>query len=197
MAANPLGATIQDPFLSIHAIRVYVRDIDRSLPFYQDQLGFRLVIDTRLQSGERWVAVSPPDGTAILTIVAPKPKSAEYKLIGRATQVVLVTSDVAAKFQQWSRSGVRFIGTPRLRRIKYVTPPLSASSASPGAKLLGQETPIWGSVSVRFRDIDGNTFSLVSFDELTHAVEAQRRAAAEKLEAERRATQELAIAKEV
>jgi serine phosphatase RsbU (regulator of sigma subunit)/catechol 2,3-dioxygenase-like lactoylglutathione lyase family enzyme len=197
MTANPPVATPQDPFLSIHAIRVYVRDVDRSLRFYMDQLGFRLVIDTRLQSGERWVAVSPPDGTAILTIVAPKPKSAEHKLIGRATQVVLVTSDVATKFQQWSKNGVRFIGTPRLRRIKYDAQSLPVSSASPGTKLLGEETPIWGSVSVRFRDIDGNTFSLVSFDELTHAVEAQRRAAAEKLEAERRVTQELAIAKEV
>jgi serine phosphatase RsbU (regulator of sigma subunit)/catechol 2,3-dioxygenase-like lactoylglutathione lyase family enzyme len=197
MGVDPLAAMSPDPFLSIHAIRIYVRDVDRSLRFYLEQLGFRLVIDTRLQSGERWVAVSPPDGTAILTIVAPKPKSAEYKLIGRATQVVFVTSDVASKFQGWSKNGVRFIGTPRLRRIKYGAQPPPPSSVAPGSKLLGVETPIWGSVSVRFRDIDGNTFSLVSFDELTHAVEAQRHAAAEKLEAERRATQELAIAKEV
>jgi serine phosphatase RsbU (regulator of sigma subunit)/catechol 2,3-dioxygenase-like lactoylglutathione lyase family enzyme len=196
--------TAADPFLSIHAVRVFVRNLDRSLHFYVDQLAFRLVIDTRLQSGERWVAVSPPDGTTILALVAPKPNTAEYKLIGRSTQVVLCTSDVAAKFQQWSRSGVRFIGTPRLRRIKYV--PSSADSAMPVAqpdhqqpstKLLGGETPIWGSVSVRFRDVDGNTFSLVSFDELTHAVESQRRIAAEKLEAERRAAQELAIATQV
>jgi predicted enzyme related to lactoylglutathione lyase len=98
----------QEPFLSIHAVRVFVRDLDRSLEFYADCLGFRLVIDTRLQSGERWVAVSPPDGTTILALVAPKPNTAEYKLIGRSTQVVLVTSDVATKFQQWSKNGVRF-----------------------------------------------------------------------------------------
>jgi serine phosphatase RsbU (regulator of sigma subunit)/catechol 2,3-dioxygenase-like lactoylglutathione lyase family enzyme len=199
--------TPADPFLSIHAVRVYVRDLDRSLRFYVEQLAFRLVIDTRLQSGERWVAVSPPDGTTILTLVTPKPNTAEYKLIGRSTQVVLCTSDVAAKFQQWSSNGVRFIGTPRLRRIKYL--PASADSPSsssatvsgaavaPGAKLLGEETPIWGSVFVRFRDVDGNTFSLVSFDELTHAVESGRRIAAEKLEAERRVAQELAIATQV
>jgi len=202
--------TPADPFLSIHAVRVYVRNLDRSLRFYLEQLAFRLVIDTRLQSGERWVAVSPPDGTTILTLVTPKPNTAEYKLIGRSTQVVLCTSDVAAKFQQWSSNGVRFIGTPRLRRIKYVSASAdSPSSSSPtvtgsatvsvarGGKLLGEETPIWGSVSVRFRDVDGNTFSLVSFDELTHAVESERRIAAEKLEAERRVTQELAIATQV
>jgi serine phosphatase RsbU (regulator of sigma subunit) len=191
MAVRP--APTADPFLSIHAVRVYVRDLDRSLSFYMQQLDFRVVIDTRLQSGERWIAVSPPDGTTILALVAPKPKTAEYKLIGRATQVVLVTSDVATKFQEWSRRGVRFLSTPRLRRIKYQ----HTSSAEIDARLLGHETPVWGSVSARFRDIDGNIFSLVSFDELTHAIEAERRLAGEKLEAERRAARELEIAKEV
>jgi serine phosphatase RsbU (regulator of sigma subunit)/catechol 2,3-dioxygenase-like lactoylglutathione lyase family enzyme len=198
-------STSADPFLSIHAVRIYVRDLDRSLQFYVDQLGFRPVIDTRLQSGERWVAVSPPDGTTILALVAPKSNTAERKLIGRSTQVVLCTSDVAAKFRQWSKNGVRFIGTPRLRRIKYLPsspdsaamPAMQPSPQQPPTKLLGTETPIWGSVSVRFRDIDGNTFSLVSFDELTHAVESERRIAAERLEAERRAAQELAIATQV
>ena len=181
-------------FLSIHAVRIFVRDLDRSLRFYLDQLGFRLVIDTRLQSGERWVAVSPPDGTATLTLVAPKPRSAEHRLIGRATQVVLVTADVAGRFQEWSRKGVHFSSTPRLRRIKYEPTP-AADSSSP--RLLGEETPVWGGVFARFRDVDGNTFSLVSFDEVTHAVEAARRAAADKLEAERRAAHELAIARQV
>jgi serine phosphatase RsbU (regulator of sigma subunit)/predicted enzyme related to lactoylglutathione lyase len=198
-------STPADPFLSIHAVRIYVRDLDRSLQFYVDQLGFRPVIDTRLQSGERWVAVSPPDGATVLALVTPRPSTPERKLIGRSTQVVLCTSDVAAKFQQWSKNGVRFIGTPRLRRIKYLpsspdSAAMPATQPSPqqsSTKLLGTETPIWGSVSVRFRDVDGNTFSLVSFDELTHAVESERRIAAEKLEAERRVAQELAIATQV
>ena len=65
-----------------------------------------------LQSGQRWVAVSPPDGTAVLTLIAPEPDSEEYKLIGRATQVVFVTEDVTAKFREWSKRGVRFRHTP-------------------------------------------------------------------------------------
>src|SRR5262245_66380761 len=119
MAVRLPPASLADPFLSIHAVRVYVRNVDRSLQFYTEKLGFRLVIDTKLQSGERWVAVSPPDGTTILTLVAPKAKTAEHKLIGRATQVVLVTPDVMHKFQEWSQRGVRFLSAPRLRRIKY------------------------------------------------------------------------------
>src|SRR5260370_27808633 len=49
----------------------------------------------------------------------------------------------------------------------------------------------------RFSDVDGNSFTLVSFDELTHAMEAQRRGVAAKQEAERRAGHELEIAKHV
>ena len=82
--------------------------------------------------------------------------------------------------------GVRFQHTPRLRRIKY-DPEARPTRPQVTSPLLGEETTIWGSVSTRFRDIDGNTFSLVSFDEVTHALEAQRRAQAEKLESERRA----------
>lgn len=63
--------------------------------------------------------------------------------------------------------------------------------------LLGKQTPIWGGVFTRFEDIDRNSFALVSFDEMTQAVEAQRRASAEKVEVERRSAQELDIAKQV
>ena len=101
-AASAFPPSVEASFLSIHAVRIFVRDLDRSLHFYVDQLGFRLVIDTRLQSGERWVAVSPPDGTAILALVAPPPKSIEHKLIGRATQVVLITADVTGRYQELS-----------------------------------------------------------------------------------------------
>jgi serine phosphatase RsbU (regulator of sigma subunit) len=52
-------------------------------------------------------------------------------------------------------------------------------------------------VFVRFEDVDRNSFALVSFDEVSRAVEAERRAAAEKLEADRRAAHELEIAMQV
>src|SRR5262245_40962535 len=82
------------PFLSIHAVNIFVRDHDRSLRFYVDKLGFELAFDARLQSGARWVALSPPDGSALLTLIAPAPDSREYKLIGRPTGIVFVTEDV-------------------------------------------------------------------------------------------------------
>jgi serine phosphatase RsbU (regulator of sigma subunit) len=83
-----------------------------------------------------------------------------------------------------------------LKRLKHevqVRVPQSSGQTSPGA----EHAPIWGGVFTRFKDVDGNSFSLVSYDEVTHAVEAQRRAIAEKLESEQRAIQELEIAKQV
>src|SRR5882724_5925840 len=182
-------------YLRVHAVNVFVRDQDRSLRFYRDQLGFSLAFDVCLQSGQRWVAVAPPDGTAVLTLIAPDPQSEEYKLIGRPTGVAFVTEDVAAKYTEWRQRGVRFRHTPRLRRVKFQQQAQDGSSAA--SLLLGKQSPVWGGVFTRFEDIDQNSFALVSFDEMTQVVEAQRRAAAEKLESERRAAHELEIAKQV
>src|SRR5438128_2245630 len=113
------GVNPQPPFLGIHAVNVFVRDQDQSLRFYVEQLGFDVAFDARLQSGDRWVAVAPPDGSAVLALIAPQPHSRQYKLIGRATGIVFVAEDVIAKFEEWRRRGLRFLNTPRLRRVKY------------------------------------------------------------------------------
>jgi serine phosphatase RsbU (regulator of sigma subunit) len=185
---------LHPPHLRIHAINIFVRDQDQSLQFYRDQLGFSLIGDVRFGSGQRWVAVAPPDGSAVLSLVAPKPDSKEYALIGRSTQVVFVTEDVAAKFHEWRGRGVRFQYTPRLKRIKYERP---APGAMEHSQPPTEQPPIWGGVFTHFKDLDGNSFALVSLDEESRAVEAQRRTAAAKLESERRAAQEMEIAKQV
>ncbi len=185
-----------DPYLRLQSVIVYVRDLDRSVRFYIDQLGFHLVFDARLQPERRWAAVSPPDGAANLLLIAPHKGSPEHKLIGRSTQISFVTEDVPAKFREWRRRGVEFLQTPRLKRLKYGVQMTSPDSTSPGAAGSRPE-PIWGGVFTRFKDPDGNSFVLASFDELTRNLEAQRRAVAEKLEVERRAAQELEIARQV
>ena len=186
----------QDPYLRLQSVTIYVRDLDHSLNFYLDQLGFQLVFDARVQPGRRFVTVAPPDGTANLTLVAPEPGSEQSKLVGRPAPVTFVTEDVIAKYREWTKRGVRFQFAPRLKRLKYevqVRAPQSADPSAPSA----EHAPIWGGVFTRFKDPDGNSFSLVSFDEVTQAVEAQRRALAGRLESERRAAQELEIAKQV
>ena len=161
----------QDPYVRLQQVNVFVRNHERSLRFYLDQLGFSLAYEAHLESGENWVAVAPPDGSAILALIVPKPDSEEYKLIGQHSQVSFLTEDINAKFHEWSKRGVHFHHPPLV--------------------------PTWGGMFTSFEDVDGNSFGLVGFDEATRALEAQRRAIAEKRESERRTAQELEIAKQV
>jgi len=181
----------QRPFLGVHAVNIYVHDQERSLQFYVDQLGFTVAFDARLPYGGRWLAVAPPDGDAVLALVAPSPESKEHRLIGRSTGIVFVTEDVLATYEQWRKRGVKFLTTPRLRRVQY-------ERLSPSPKEgKGEERPVWGGIFTRFKDVDGNSFSLLGFDAVNREIDAQRRRIAQKLEAERRAAQELEIAKQV
>jgi serine phosphatase RsbU (regulator of sigma subunit) len=194
--ASVAAAGPQASFLGIHAVNVFVRDQDQSLLFYVEKLGFAVAFDARLQTGDRWVAVSPPDGSAVLALIAPPPHSSQYKLIGRATGIVFVAEDVIATFEEWRRRGVRFLNTPRLRRVHYERH-APVSRPSDGAAGNAEPLPAWGGIFTRFTDIDGNSFGLVGFDEVNREIEAQRRRVAEKLESERRTAQELEIAKQV
>ena len=167
----PLRLDRESPYFSLHFTMVFVRDQERSLRFYVDQLGFRVMVDHRFPSGDRWIEVAPPDGSASVALVPAHPDSEVYKLIGRDTQICFITEDVRAKYDELTGRGVRFL-----------SPPLE---------------PAWGGIFTRFEDIDGNSFGLAGFDELTLTVETQRRALAHKLELERRAAHELEIAKQV
>ncbi len=162
---------LESPYLRIFKSTVFVRNHDRSLQFYVDQLGFTVVADNRFEFGGRWVAVAPPDGSAILALVAPKRGSENYKHIGRHTQIAFIAEDINETFELWRGRGVHFHHPP--------------------------QKSLFGGASATFSDADGNSFELLGSDELSRDIEAQRQAIAEKLEAERRAAQELEIAKQV
>ena len=186
----------QGGYLRLQSVTIFVRDLDRSVRFYVERLGFNLAFDGRSQPTRPWVAVAPPDGIATLVLRKPEPDSAEWKLIGRATQVAFVTENVLAKFREWRRQGVEFLSTPRLRRLRQRAQVVAHNSTDPSAPSQ-EQAPIWGGVFTRFKDPDGNSFSLVSFDEVSREIEAQRRARAEQLDSERRVAQEMEIARQV
>ena len=188
-ASAPPGR--QNPFLGVHAVNVYVRNQDQSIRFFVEKLGFTLAFDGRLQAGERWVAVAPPDGTTVLALIVPKADFQQGELIGKPTGIVFLSENVVATYEEWRKRGVQFLFTPRLRRVNYGrrAAPLSAAAL--------REPPVWGGVFTRFQDVDGNSFALVGLDEANREIEAQRRRIAEQLESERRAAQELDIARQV
>ncbi|HEY1807005.1 MAG TPA: SpoIIE family protein phosphatase [Acidobacteriaceae bacterium] len=160
----------QNPYLRVFKSNVFVRDHDRSIDFYVNRLGFCVVADQRFEFG-RWVAIAPPDGSAILALVAPPRRSENYRLIGKPTQIAFIAEDVNATYDLWTSRGVRFEQPP--------------------------QPQLWGGVFARFVDVDGNSFELLGSDEMSRLIEDQRRAAAERIESERRLEQELQIAREV
>lgn len=161
----------RDPYLRLLCVNIFVRNQDRSLQFYVEKLGFKVVVDQNYETGGRWVAVAPPDGNVVLALVTPKRNSEEHKLIGRSRHAVLVTEDVLAKYEEWRKLGVHFHHPPQMT--------------------------LWGGILTSFEDLDGNAFALVGREDWVREIEAERRAAADKLEAERRTAQELEIAKQV
>lgn len=180
MATSPLPVWIArsdlredrpDPYICLHFVAIYVRDQQRSLQFYVEKLGFIVVVDHIFSTGDRWIEVAPQDGTANLALVAPKPDSEDYKLIGRPTNIFFLTEDLMAKYHEWKDRGVQFAFTP--------------------------QEPAWGGIYTRFEDIDGNAFGLAGFDEFRQGIEAQRRSVAQQRESERRAAQELEIATQI
>jgi hypothetical protein len=81
--------------------------MDRALRLYLEQLGFRLVEQTRIEPGG-WAAVAPPDGTSLIVLVEPEPSSQEYQMIGGSRHVIFVAEDVASVFEAWSKGRSRF-----------------------------------------------------------------------------------------
>lgn len=161
----------QDLYLRLGTVKVFVRDQQKSLHFYLHHLGFELAADTKSPSGERWLAVSPPDGTAIVSLIAPPPDSDEYALIGQPTRVAFFTENLAAKYEEWCKRGVIF-----------TQPPAKESDSRKSAT---------------FADIDGNSFLLVEDESTLEEIKEQRRQHLERIESEHMAALELENAREV
>jgi serine phosphatase RsbU (regulator of sigma subunit) len=182
--AAALRAALLQPFLRLNFVTLWVRDQERSRRFFVETLNFEAIVDVRIPEEGRWIVVAPPaagwlSGTAGvglpgIALVVPPEGSAERQHIGQNTGFSFLTEDVNRLFDEWSRRGVRF-----------PLPPME---------------PSWGSGQARyavFEDVEGNSFSLIEFDEATRTLEAERRALAARLEAERQSARELAIAKQV
>ena len=123
--------------LRIASSAVPVRDLGRSVEFYRHTLGFRLLGEGTLPSGDAFAAVAPSDGTAVLLLS----KSDPHKRHGTFTGISFVTTDLATQHQQWSERGVRFTSEPR---------PIEAKARF-----------------AVFFDLDGNGFLLGEVDSIT------------------------------
>src|SRR6516162_6622173 len=182
--AAALRAALLQPFLRLNFVTLWVRDQERSRRFFVEKLAFEAIVDLPTPEGGRWIVVAPPAagwltgttgvGLTGMALVVPPEGSAEHQRIGQNTGFSFLTEDVRSVFEEWSRRGVRF--------------PLPPTE------------PSWGAGQARyalFEDVDGNSCSLIEFDEATRSLDRERSAQAARLEAERQAARELAIAKQV
>lgn len=151
-------------------MHLFVSDLDRSLRFFTEQLGFNLLFDEVTENAGRFVAIAPPDGSAILGLSTAQPGSREYSYVGRSGNIVFVTDDIDAKYEEWRSRGVHFDQSP--------------------------QTTGWRGTIANFTDPDGNPLVLMSQDEITRQLEIERMAAFERAEQERRAAREMEIARE-
>lgn len=182
--AAALRAALVQPFLRLNCVTLWVQNQERSRQFFVEKLNFEAIVDAPTPEGDRWIVVAPTAaawltatagaGLPGIALVAPPAGSPERQRIGQYTGFSFLTEDVHAVFREWSGRGVHFALSPM--------------------------EPSWGSGQARyavFEDVDGNSFSLIEFDEATRTLEAERRARAARLQAERQAAHELEIAKQV
>jgi catechol 2,3-dioxygenase-like lactoylglutathione lyase family enzyme len=107
----------QDMAQTLGHIALVVRNYDEAIAFFTHALGFRLVEDTDLGGGKRWVLVAPANsqGTNLLLAQAATPEQASR--IGNQTggQVFLFlhTDDFWRDYRAITAQGVKFVREPR------------------------------------------------------------------------------------
>lgn len=108
---------------ALATVSLLVPSYDAGLRFYVDVLGFRLVEDTPLGGGKRWITVEPPgDGGARLLLAEPStPEQAATigRQAGGRVFLFLETDDFWRDHRRYLAAGVTFIEQPR--REAYAT----------------------------------------------------------------------------
>jgi catechol 2,3-dioxygenase-like lactoylglutathione lyase family enzyme len=108
---------------ALATVSLLVPSYDAGLRFYVDVLGFRLVEDTQLGDGKRWVTVAPPgDGGARLLLAepsTPEQAAAIGRQAGGRVFLFLETDDFWRDHSRYLAAGVSFLEEPR--RESYAT----------------------------------------------------------------------------
>lgn len=102
---------------SISALTLVVRDYDEAIAFFTEALRFRLIEDTPLADGKRWVLVAPADsaGAALLLAKAAIPEQLSHvgNQTGGRVFLFLETSDFWRDYYHMQSCDVQFTEQPR------------------------------------------------------------------------------------
>ena len=104
------------PQLLAH-VAFLVRDYDEALAFFTESLGFRVVQDSPLSGGKRWLVVAPPgsQGASLLLAQADTPEQLQtvgHQAAGRVF-LFLHTDHFWRDYRLMQAANVNFLETPR------------------------------------------------------------------------------------
>jgi catechol 2,3-dioxygenase-like lactoylglutathione lyase family enzyme len=115
-----------------------VREYEEAIDYFTKKLGFRLLEDTPMGPGKRWVLVAPSDGLGTSLLLARAATDEQRRLVGNQgggrVLLFLRTDDFTRDFDALRSRGVDFLEQPR--------------------------TESYGNVAV-FADLYGNTWDLL------------------------------------
>ncbi len=117
---------------AIKFVSLAVRDQDRALAFYTEQLGFAVATDQPFGPTQRWIELRIPGADTRLVLFTPEGHEGR---IGTFTGISFLSDDVEKTYADYAAKGVEFVKPPK--------------------------TEQWGTSAI-FKDPDGNTFVLSS-----------------------------------
>lgn len=98
-------------------VALVVADYDEAIQFYTEALGFRLVENTDLGDGKRWVVVAPLGEAGAGVLLAKAADERQISRIGDQTGgrvfLFLETDDFDRDHAVYRQNGVRFLEDPR------------------------------------------------------------------------------------
>jgi catechol 2,3-dioxygenase-like lactoylglutathione lyase family enzyme len=101
---------------TIGQVAIVVRDYDEAIAFYTCTLGFRLIEDTDLGAGKRWVLVGPERSTGTNLLLAQAASPEQATRIGNQTGgrvfLFLHTDDFWRDYRDLTAKNVQFVRGP-------------------------------------------------------------------------------------
>ena len=102
---------------NIAHVTLLVQDYDEAIAFFTRSLAFKLIEDTPLADGKRWVLVSPAEGSPFTLLLAkattPEQHSRVGDQVGDRVFLFLETDDFVRDHTRMMAAGVRFLEEPR------------------------------------------------------------------------------------
>jgi lactoylglutathione lyase len=97
----------------ISVVTLFVNDIDRTVDFYCNKLGWEKTMDAPMGDDGRWVTVAPKGTETAFTLSTGMPDGSPAK-VGGFSGVIMEVDDVYKTCDQLKSAGVEFTDEPRV-----------------------------------------------------------------------------------